>query len=158
MKRPKVKPSRSTMYPVDYEGDIAPFTRSAENRIREIGQELSTIPEYRNADFIAGKSTREPTRIDPLFDMITALRRGIRTVQGKESKSSLEERKRNLERIINQAEEYQNSAIMRDADGQRMGIISGLLPSEMEELRSRSSSFTKGGRAEIKGNEFKGTF
>lgn len=158
MKRPKVRPSRSTMDPVNYERDIAPFTRSAENRIREIRQELSTIPEYLNADFIAGKSTREPTRLDPIFDMITALKRGIRTVQGKESKSSLEERKRNLERIINQAEEYQNSAIMRDADGQSYGILSGLLPSEMEELRAKSSSFTKGGRAEIKGNEFKGTF
>ena len=32
-------------------------TSSAENRIREIRQELSTIPEYLNADFIAGKST-----------------------------------------------------------------------------------------------------
>ena len=29
---------------------------------------------------------------------------------------------------------------------------------EMEELRAKSSSFTKVGRAEIKGNEFKGTF
>ena len=91
MKRPKVRPSRSTMDPVNYERDIAPFTRSAENRIREIRQELSTIPEYLNADFIAGKSTREPTRLDPIFDMITALKRGIRTC--KEKASSLEKKK-----------------------------------------------------------------
>jgi|9_EtaG_2_1085328.scaffolds.fasta_scaffold68577_2 hypothetical protein len=148
MKRPKVRPSGSTMDPVNYERDIAPFTRSSENLLREIRQELSTIPEYRNTASIAGKSTREPTRVDPLFDMITALKRGIRSVQGKESKSSLQDRERKLENIIRKAQEYQGAALMRTPGGGRATLVTGLRPDEM----------SKGGRAEIKGNKFKGTF
>ena len=57
-------------------------------------------------------------------------------MQGKESKSSLEEEKRNLEIIKKQ----KNIRTLRNERyGQGYGILSGLLPSEMEELRAKSS-------------------
>lgn len=89
--------------------EVAPFARKAKTLLREVNKELSTIPEYKNVDFIAGKSDREPKRVDIIPDTITAIKRGIRLLKGKESKPSLEKKKRKLESFLKRAEELKGA-------------------------------------------------
>lgn len=91
------------------EKEIAPFARKAKTLLREVNKELSTIPEYKNADFIVGKSDRKPKRVDIIPDTITAIRRGIRLLKGKENKPSLQKKKKKLESFLKRAEELKGA-------------------------------------------------
>lgn len=91
------------------EKEIAPFARKAKTLLREVNKELSTIPEYKNADFIANKSDRKPRRVDIIPDTITAIRRGIRLLKGKESKLSLQKKKKKLQGFLERAEELKGT-------------------------------------------------
>ncbi len=89
--------------------EVAPFARKVKTLLRQVNKELSTIPEYKNADFIASKSDREPKRVDIIPDTITAIRRGIRLLKGKESKSSLQKKKKKLENFLERAEKLKGA-------------------------------------------------
>lgn len=92
--------------------EIEPFARKAKSLLNSINKELSTIPEYKSAKFARGESKREPSRLDAIPDAITALRRGIRLLKGKESKPSLVKKKRKLQSFLNQAEELKGAKLI----------------------------------------------
>jgi len=79
--------------------EIAPFARKAKTLLREVNKELSTIPDYKMKD----------NRVNAIVDAVTAIRRGIRLLKGKESKPSLEKKKRKLESFLKRAKELKGA-------------------------------------------------
>ena len=78
---------------------IAPFARKAKTLLREVNKELSTIPNYK----------LEGNRVNAISDAVTAIRRGIRLLKGKESKPSLQKKKQKLETFLKRAEELKGA-------------------------------------------------
>jgi hypothetical protein len=74
-----------------------------------INKELSTIPEYRS--YI--KENDQASRLDSIPNAVTALRRGIRMLRGKESKASLVEKKRKLESFLKKAEDLKGAKLIK---------------------------------------------
>ncbi len=93
--------------------EIAPFAKRSRSLLKQINKELSSIPEYRNSKFARGESDKEPSRLDAIPDAITALRRGIRMLKGKESKASLVEKKRKLESFLKKAEDLKGAKLIK---------------------------------------------
>ena len=79
--------------------EIAPFARKAKTLLREVNKELSTIPDYKFKD----------NRVNAIVDAVTAIRRGIRLLKGKESKPSLEKKKQKLKTFLKRAEELKGA-------------------------------------------------
>jgi len=79
--------------------EIAPFARKSKTLLRQVNKELATIPDYK----------LEGNRVNAIADAVTAIRRGIRLLKGKESKPSLEKKKQKLETFLKRAEELKGA-------------------------------------------------
>lgn len=78
----------------------------AKSLLSKVNKELSSIPDYEYAkigDRRGGESFK---------NVITALRRGVRALQGKESESSLMNKKKRLQSLIKEAEEYKGAKVL----------------------------------------------
>ena len=89
--------------------EIAPFAKRSRSLLSMINKELSTIPEYRS--YI--KENDQASRLDSIPNAVTALRRGIRMLRGKESKASLVEKKRKLESFLKKAEDLKGAKLIK---------------------------------------------
>jgi hypothetical protein len=89
--------------------EIAPFAKRSKSLLSMINKELSTIPEYRS--YI--KENDQASRLDSIPNAVTALRRGIRMLRGKESKASLVEKKRKLESFLKKAEDLKGAKLIK---------------------------------------------
>jgi hypothetical protein len=78
----------------------------AKSLLKKVNKELSTIPNYEYAAIGDNKSG------EPVKNIITALRRGVRALQGKDSKSSLVAKRKKLESLIKEAEEYKGAKVL----------------------------------------------
>lgn len=78
----------------------------AASLLKKVNKELSTIPDYEYAK-VGDRSSGEPFK-----NVVTALRRGVRALQGKESKSSLMEKKKRLQSLIKEAEQYKGAKVL----------------------------------------------
>ena len=80
----------------------------AASLLKKVNRELSTIPDYKfNKDGMRGGTSG-------VSNMITALRRGVRALQGKESKPSLVEKRKKLQSLIKEAEQYKGAKVLDD--------------------------------------------
>ncbi len=79
--------------------EIAPFARKSKTLLRQVNKELATIPDYK----------LEGNRVNAIADAVTAIRRGIRLLKGKESKPSLEKKKQKLETFLKRAEDLKGA-------------------------------------------------
>jgi hypothetical protein len=77
----------------------------AKTLIKKIDKELSTIPDYKFGKKGAGFAA--------MSDAVTALRRGIRALKGKESKESLVKKRERMQSLIKEAEEYKGAEVIK---------------------------------------------
>ncbi len=78
----------------------------ATSLLKKVNKELSTIPDYEHAK-IGDRSSGEPFK-----NVVTALRRGVRALQGKESKASLVAKQKRLKSLIKEAEQYKGAKVL----------------------------------------------
>jgi len=93
--------------------EIAPFAKRSRSLLKQINKELSAIPQYRT--YIKNNKTGygQASRLETIPNAITALRRGIRMLRGKESEASLVEKKRKLKKFLNQAEDLKGAKLIK---------------------------------------------
>jgi len=79
----------------------------AKTLIKKIDKELSTIPDYKFGAVEKGAG------FAAMSDAVTALRRGIRALKGKESKESLVKKRERMKSLIKEAEEYKGAEVIK---------------------------------------------
>ena len=78
----------------------------AKSLLKKVEKELSTIPNYKSSkDGVRGGTAS-------VSNLITAMRRGVRSLQGKESKPSLVAKKKRLQSLIKEAEQYKGAKVL----------------------------------------------
>lgn len=78
----------------------------ATSLLKRVNKELSSIPNYEYSK-VGDKKGGEPFK-----NVVTALRRGVRALQGKESKASLVSKQKRLQSLIKEAEEYKGAKVL----------------------------------------------